>query len=504
MQLADLRDVARAELTGDGSVRVTGATLDSRRAEPGFLYAALPGARAHGADFAAQAAQGGAVAVLTDPAGAARLDVDLPVLVTADPRAVLGEVAAAVYGRPGRGLQLLGVTGTNGKTTVTYLLDAALTALGATTGLVGTVETRVAGERVPSVRTTPESPDLQRLFRRMVDASVDVCSMEVSSHALVLHRVDGAVFDVAGFTNLSQDHLDFHPTMDDYFAAKASLFTPQRARRAVVCIDDEWGRRLAAQAPIPVTTVTTTGAAVAEAAAAWRAEPGQVAQDGTTEFTVVSDTGRRYALRSPLPGAFNVANTALAFAMLTEAGFGAADVVRALADAGGVPGRMERVVLADASGWPQGQPLAVVDYAHTPSAVAAALQALRPATSGRLVIVLGAGGDRDPSKRQAMGRAAAAGADLVIVTDDNPRSEDPAAIRAAVLAGAGGSAREVPDRADAIAEAVAVTRGPADTIVVTGKGHETGQDIGGQIHPFDDRQVLHEALSRPRPERNPA
>ncbi|WP_445263027.1 UDP-N-acetylmuramoyl-L-alanyl-D-glutamate--2,6-diaminopimelate ligase [Pseudokineococcus sp. 1T1Z-3] len=496
-------------------VTVTGAVLDSRAAGPGDLYAALPGARTHGADHAGGAVAAGAVAVLTDPGGAHRLGpgVDgVPVLVVPEPRAVLGDLAARVHGtgvhRRGPGPVLLGVTGTNGKTTTAYLLEGALAATGRTTALVGTVETRVAGEVVASVRTTPEATDLHALLARMARAGVDAAALEVSSHALVLHRVDGLVLDVAGFTNLSQDHLDFHAGMEDYFAAKASLFTPARARRGVVVVDDAWGRRLAATATVPVVTVSTR----LDVDADWHAVAGEAGPDGT-DVDLRARDGRTFSTRAPLPGAFNVANTALAAVMLLEAGAGLAgrglgdldedDVSRGLAAAGQVPGRLQLVP------GPAGAPRVLVDYAHTPDAVAAALETLRPSTSGRLVVVLGAGGDRDRGKRGPMGAAAAACADVVVVTDDNPRSEEPAAVRAAVLAGAVGvpgasgapgpgpegppRVQEVGDRARAIRVALAAA-GPDGTVLVAGKGHERGQEVAGVVHPFDDRDEVRAAL----------
>lgn len=483
---------AGATATIPASVELSGVTLDSRQVRRGDLYAALPGAQAHGADFVDLAAARGAVAVLTDAEGADRAArAGLPVLVVPDPRAGLGRVASWVYGDPASHLLLLGVTGTNGKTTTTYLLDAGLRACGRVTGMVGTIETRVAGASAPSVRTTPESPDVHALLALMLERGVQVCSMEVSSHALALHRVDGITFDVVGFTNLSQDHLDFHGTLAEYFAAKASLFTPARARRGVVCVDDEWGRRLAAAATVPVTTLSATGGD-----ADWRVSGLEVTSTGApTSFDLTGPAGLRVRVSSPLPGAFNVANTALAAAMLVTAGFAPAPVVRGLAAGGEVPGRMERVQSTDPE-----QPLAVVDYAHTPAALTAALRALRPSTPGRLVVVVGAGGDRDRGKRAAMGAAAAADADLVVVTDDNPRTESPGAIRAAVLAGAravaGAEVVEVPDRAQAVLAAVRATAGRADTVLVAGKGHEQGQEVAGEVLPFDDRQVLREALER--------
>lgn len=471
-------------------VAVTGVTLDSRAVRPGDLYAALPGSRTHGALYSGDAAGRGAVAVLTDPPGAPdALACGLPVLVVDEPRARLGEVSAAVYGAPATRLLLLGVTGTNGKTTTTYLLDAALRAAGERTGMVGTVETRVADEVLPSVRTTPEAPDVHALLAVMAERGVGVCSMEVSSHALVLGRVDGLVFDVAAFTNLSQDHLDFHTDMEDYYAAKAQLFTRHRSRRGVVWADSPWGRRIAEEAQVPVVTVGTG------AGCDWRV--GEVATlDGgaRTGFVLTGPDGSRVPSCSPLPGAFNVANGALATVTLLEAGRPEAAAALAALTGVAVPGRMERVP------GPPGAPLAVVDYAHGPDAVTTSLRALRPPPPGRVVLVLGAGGDRDRSKRPLMGAAAAAGADVVLVTDDNPRSEDPAQVRAGLLAGAATVAaedraevREVGDRRAAISEAVRLARA-GDVVLVAGKGHEQGQEVAGTVQPFDDRVVLAEAL----------
>ncbi|MBT9254830.1 UDP-N-acetylmuramoyl-L-alanyl-D-glutamate--2,6-diaminopimelate ligase [Phycicoccus sp. MAQZ13P-2] len=472
---------------------VTGVTLDSRAVRPGDLYAALPGARAHGADFGAQVAAAGAVAVLTDAAGHDRLvaaGVDLPAVVVEEPRAVLGAVAARVYGTEELPVRLVGITGTNGKTTTAYLVHSALTALGHEVGLIGTVETRIGDERVGSVRTTPEAPDLHALLAVMAERGLDTCVMEVSSHALALHRVDGVVYDVALFTNLSQDHLDFHHDMDDYFAAKASLFTPERARRGLVCTDDAWGTRLLGEASVPVASLATG------TDADWTVHPDAA---DPAAFRLTGPDGVDLALRSALPGDFNVTNTAMAAAALVLAGEAPERVAEAVLADPHVPGRMERVAVEGAD-----LPRAVVDYAHTPDAISAALRALRPTTPGTLVCVTGAGGDRDRDKRHAMGAAAAQAADLVVVTDDNPRSEDPAAIRAAVLAGVesirsqGREVRvvEVGDRRRAIREAVAAVaaEGPAATVAVVGKGHETGQDVGGEVHPFDDRDELREAL----------
>jgi len=485
--------------TGSGGRTVTGVSLDSRAVAPGDLYAALPGSSAHGADYIAQAAAAGAVAVLTDDEGHRRGgDAGLPTLVCPQPRAVLGAVAAHVYGHPARDLLMLGVTGTNGKTTTTYLLDAALRSSGRVTGLIGTVETKVADEHVPSVRTTPEAPDLHRLLAVMRERGVQVCSMEVSSQALAQHRVDGVVVDVAGFTSFSQDHLDLHGDMATYLAAKALLFTPEHSRQAVVVIDDDGGRAIAERSSVPVTTVSGRR----DAGADWTVH--ERSFDGAATVFVLAHRGdgRRLRLRCALLGDFNVMNTAVAAVMLISAGLPADEVVEGLAGAGGVPGRMQQVSAGASSGATAG-PLGVVDYAHTPVAVAAALQALRVNVSGghRLIVVLGAGGDRDAGKRHAMGLAAATHADVVVVTDDNPRSEPPATIRAEVLAGAraaaltsGAQVVEVGERAAAIRHAADLAR-TGDVLLVAGKGHELGQDGGGVVHPFDDRLELAAALA---------
>jgi len=509
-------------------VSVSGVTLDSRTVREGDLYAALPGSRAHGASFTAAAVAAGARAVLTDATGQSIILAspevavrNVPVIVVVDPRAVLGGVAAFVYGdlfagRAGAALRLFGVTGTNGKTTTTYLLESALGALGLVTGLIGTVETRVGDERIASVRTTPEAPDVHALLAVMAERGIGACTMEVSSHALAQHRVDGVVFDVAAFTNLSQDHLDYHHDMRSYFAAKAALFTPEHARRAVVCVDDAWGEAMAvhaAAAALPVVRVRTTdgppdvhGTAQAGTAQADWSVVERVPGPASTRFTLRAPGGALVRATCPLPGDFNVANTAIAVVMLVEGGWAAQAAADAVSAAGPVPGRMETV---DGTGAP-GEPLGIVDYAHTPDAIAAACRAL--AGSPRpLVLVLGAGGDRDRAKRPAMGAAAARGADVVVVTDDNPRSEDPATIRAAVLGGAravlgtgAGSAAasevsEVPDRRAAVERAVDLAwghgeTGHAGTVLLAGKGHELGQEAAGSVTPFDDRLVLREAL----------
>jgi len=483
--IASWLGVPAPEAEVEVEVEVTGISLSSQRILPGDLYAALPGARAHGASYAVDAARSGAVAVLTDETGAqTAAEAGLPVLVVTDPRSVLGSLAAQVYGDPADSLRLLAVTGTQGKTTTTRLAELALEGAGISAAVVGTVGTRVAGEDIKTALTTPEAPDLHGLFALMRERGVEACAMEVSSHALVMGRVDGVVFDVAVFTNLGRDHLDFHADMEDYFAAKATLFTPERSRLGLVNVDDEFGRRLVAESLIETRTFSSEGAA-----ADWQAVDVRLGADGS-RFTVLGPAGQRIPAAVPIAGAFNVSNALAAVAGAAELGFDPLAVAAGLAVADGVPGRLERVET--------GRDFhVVVDYAHKPDAVEAALSTLRPLTTGRLLVVIGAGGDRDTGKRPVMGEIAARLADVLIVTDDNPRSEDPAAIRAEVLAGtrrAAAEVREVGDRREAIRTALELA-GPGDIVLVAGKGHETGQEIAGVVHPFDDRDVVRDELA---------
>jgi UDP-N-acetylmuramoyl-L-alanyl-D-glutamate--2,6-diaminopimelate ligase len=468
----------------------SGITLDSRAVHPGDLYVALPGAKVHGAAFCADAVAAGAVAVLTNPAGRARAAASgVPVFVVADPRARLGEVACWVYGNPSRRLRLIGVTGTSGKTTTTYLLESGLRTAGHLTGLIGGVETRIGKDRLASSLTTPEAPDLQALFAVMAERGVTAVAMEVSSHSLTLGRVGGTSFDVAVFTNLSQDHLDFHEDMEEYFRAKASLFTSRVV--GVINIDDKHGRRLAASATSTVTTFSASGRDEAD----WRAADVRSGADGSA-FRVIGPGGVEADVSVGLAGVFNVANALGAVVALVEAGIRLEDAVAGVAACPGVPGRLERV--PD----PGLGITAFVDYSHKPGAVEAVLRSLRPVTQGNLIIVLGCGGDRDRGKRPMMGAAAASLADVAILTSDNPRTEDPLAILAEMLDGVRSVPQDErariimePDRASAIWRAVSLAVA-GDVIVVAGKGHETGQYVAGAILPFDDRQVTALALDQ--------
>lgn len=492
VSLADLAASAGAVPASGGvvpAVSVRGVTLRAQDAAPGDLFAALPGSRAHGARYIDDAVSRGAVAVLTDAAGlaAAPAPLSVPALLHPDPRAVLGALAAQVYGRPSETVSVIGITGTSGKTTTTYLIEAGLRAAGRTAGLIGTVGIRIAGVDVPSSLTTPEAPALQALLALMAERGVDTAVMEVSSHALSQGRVDGLRFAVGGFTNLSRDHLDYHPTMADYFEAKARLFDPRsavHAQQSVICIDDDAGRAMAARAAAPVT-VSVSGRAD------WTVSEVTLQPDGSQEFTAGDPAGVHHRIGLRLPGGYNVANCLVALAVLDAVGVAPEQAAPGLRTAA-VPGRLEPVECGQDF-------LALVDYAHKPGALQAVLDTLRrqsaKTSGGRLAVVFGAGGDRDPGKRAPMGAVAAQLADLVVITDDNPRGEEPGSIRAEIARGAAGPAQvvEIGDRAEAIAHAVRWAQ-PGDVVLIAGKGHESGQTANGQTRPFDDRIELAKAL----------
>ncbi len=448
-------------LDGDPEATVTTTAHDSRRVGPGALFCCIPGATADGHDHAPAAVAEGAAALLVErPLGLGVPEVRVPSV-----RRVLGPVAAAVAGDPSHDLLVLGITGTNGKTTVVTLLAAVFDAAGVPATTIGTLT---------GARTTPEAPELQGLLAAARAEGRQVAAMEVSSHALDQHRVDGTRFAVAAFTNLSPDHLDHHGTMEAYFTAKARLFTPGLADRAVVCTDSPHGRLLRDGAQVP-----TIGVGLADAT------------DLVLEASGSRFTWRGQDVRLPLAGAFNVRNALVAAEVAVAAGLDPAVVAAGLAASPVIPGRMEAV---DA-----GQPFGVVvDYAHTPDGLAQVVAALREVTAGRLLVVFGCGGDRDASKRPLMGAAAAA-ADRVLLTTDNPRSEDPGAIIEAVRAGIPPETALTvePDRRSAIARALAEAH-PGDVVLIAGKGHETTQVIGDQVLPFDDRAVARELLEGAR------
>ena len=516
--LAELLGVGRAESIGSEPGRLSGVTLDSRAVRPGDLYAALPGARAHGATYAEQAVAAGAVAILTDPDGRDRaVRAGVPVFVVSNPRDRLGDISCWIYGDPSTRMTMVGVTGTSGKTTSSYLIEAGLRAAGHTTGLVGGVEIKVGAEIARASLTTPEAPDLQALLAVMAERGVTAAAMEVSSHSLALGRVAGTRYSVAVFTNLSQDHLDFHAGFEDYFRAKAKLFTPAYSAVGVVNVADRYGRRLVAEASVPVVTFCADPASGAYPQAEWRAADVRCGADGSS-FRVVGPGGVEADASVTLPGAFNVANALGAIVALVEAGADLADAVEGVASCPGVPGRLQRVQLSSGAPAPRGRrgesagvssmlaadglPDAFVDYSHKPGAVEAVLTALAQVTSGELIVVLGCGGDRDRGKRPLMGAAAARLSDVAIFTSDNPRSEDPLAILGEMLNGVlgvpqGQRARVIiePDRAAAIDLAVGQA-GKGDVVLVAGKGHETGQYVGGTVLPFDDAAVTAAALAR--------
>jgi UDP-N-acetylmuramoyl-L-alanyl-D-glutamate--2,6-diaminopimelate ligase len=440
------------EVLGGLSVEVRDLAYDARGVTPGALFFAVPGERADGHDFAAEAVERGAVALVVER----RLDLPVPQVVVRDTRAAMAPAADVFFGEPTRELEVVGVTGTSGKTTTSFLLFAILAAAGRRPGLLGTVEARVGGERRGVVRTTPEAIDLQRVFREMLDAGDRSCAMEASSHASVLHRLDRVRFAVLIFTNLSQDHLDFHGDMEAYFEAKRRLFHVEPRPVAVVNVGDEHGRRLAEELPDAVT------------------------------FSA-DDAGALDGIALRLRGRFNVENALGALTAARALGIDEDAIRQGLESVRGVPGRFESV---DA-----GQPFhVIVDYAHKPDALEKVLRAARDlAGENRVVCVVGAGGDRDRGKRAVMGRLASDLADVVIVTSDNPRSEDPEAIAAEIVSGAEGEVEVELDRAAAIGRAVELARA-GDVVLIAGKGAEQGQEFADRTVPFDDREAAKDAL----------
>lgn len=481
MQLQELlADVDVLDVVGDATVDVRSLAHDSRRVEAGACFACIVGSNSDGHEHAPEALAAGAVALLVER----DLGLRVPEARVADVRQALGPAAARLYGDPSRTLRCLGVTGTNGKTTVTHLLAAIAGAAGEASGVVGTVGARVGTEALPLEHTTPEADELQHLLATMRDQGVATVALEVSSHALTQHRVDGTWFRAVCFTNLTHDHLDFHPSLDAYFDAKARLFDPTRAGAAAINVDDPRGPELARRARARDLPVTTFGLSSPADVIATNIV---VAADGG-HFTLVDADREPLNLTTPLLGRHNVSNALAAAVTARLAGFDSPAIASGLAAVATLPGRLERV---DA-----GQRFTVlVDYAHTPDALRAALAAARTlAGTQRVLVVFGCGGERDAAKRPEMGRVAATDADVVVVTSDNPRSEDPAAIAAAVVDGAPNRPATVElDRRLAIRSALASAR-VGDVVLIAGKGHETIQRVGDQSIAFDDRVVAREEL----------
>jgi UDP-N-acetylmuramoyl-L-alanyl-D-glutamate--2,6-diaminopimelate ligase len=461
------------ELRGDPATSVTELTYRSDEASAGSLFFCIPGGRVDGHAFAADALAHGSTALLVER----WLDAPATQVRVPSVRAAMGPVSAAFFGRPADRMTVVGITGTNGKTTTTYLLEAVFRAAGRTPGVVGTTGVRIDGDPVPFPRTTPEAPDLHRLLARMVEAGVEAVAMEASSHGLDQHRVDGVRFAVAVFTNLTQDHLDYHASMQEYFLAKARLFTPELAERAVVNVDSAEGRRLL-ESGLPTLTYGLGAGADVRATDVRTTREGIAFRVGDLE------------VRSSLHGLFNVENCLATLATARALGIADDVVARGIAAVRGVPGRVEAVEAGQ-------DYLVVVDYAHTPDSLENVLRAVRPLASGRVLVVFGCGGDRDRSKRPLMGRAATTGADLTVITSDNPRTEDPTAIIAEIEPGAregGGDFLVEPDRRAAIRLAVSRARA-GDVVVIAGKGHETYQELADRTIGFDDRAVAAEEIA---------
>lgn len=482
MLLTDLlQGLDAQELGRPSGISISDVVHDDRRVTPGSLFACLVGARADGHSYAAQALERGAAALLVQRP----LDLDAPQVLTPSVRALLGPIAARLNGEPSRAMPVFGVTGTNGKTTVTYLMDGILRAGGFHAAIIGTTGVRVGEELIPTGFTTPEADELQRWFARLRADAVNAVAMEVSSHALHAQRVAGTQFAAAGFTNLSHDHLDYHGTMEAYFDAKALLFTPEYTSTAAILVTSDWGAAMAQRARAAGVTVLAVG----EDLVATDVVFGSRATAARIDDRRSGESG---LLELPLVGPYNLANALVAIGMWRAHGGDLAVGLAGCATTRAVPGRLERVDV--------GQPFSVlVDYAHTPDALENVLAAARElAGDAHVIVVIGCGGDRDPHKRPHMGRIAATGADVAVITSDNPRSEDPQLIADAMLAGTDGTdgdVRCILDRRDAIAEALAIAKA-GDIVVIAGKGHETGQTAQGVTRPFDDRQVAIELLEQ--------
>ena len=488
-------DGASAALKGC-DLAVTGVTVSSNDCEPGWIFVAIPGLKQHGIRFAHAAIEAGASVILTDEEGrvqAHERGLGTPVVQVADPRGVVPALCANVYSCPSSRLTTMAVTGTNGKTTTSYLMRAAIASRFPQASLCGTVEMHVGPISFEAVRTTAEAPVIARFLAATEQYECGAGIIELSAHALSLHRVDGVVFDVAAFTNLQHDHLDYYGDMEHYFAAKALLFTPEHSRAGVVCVDDEWGQRLAAEATVPVTTVS----ALSTTSADWQVR--DIAPDqsiGRTVFTLVDPDGVGHRVAMPILGEVNVQNTAVAIVSAVTLGIDLSEVIASVEDAPQIPGRMEKV-----NPTPGAQPLVIVDYAHTPEALEWTLRSTRELTPGKVVIVFGTDGDRDATKREHLAQIAAREADILWVTDENPRTEDPQSIRDYLLRGIASVRPGMEDvtevttcRRDAVRRAI-LAADPGDTVIITGKGAEWYQEIQGIHHRYNDVPVAAEVLA---------
>ena len=487
--LADIAQSCGAEssvsLEDLGKILITGITHNDKEVLPGDLFIALPGLKRHGAEFASSAFKHGAVAVVTDRAGA-HLVKDVPVLVVSNPRAMAGRIAALLYSEPMRDLNCIAVTGTNGKTTVTTLLHQIFEGANRDCGLIGTVETRIGSETIASKHTTPEATDLQALAAVMRERHMRHLVVEASSHALALHRLEGAYFAIAGFTNLTQDHLDFHGDMETYFATKASLFNFSLANLACINIDDPYGARLAQSTELPAISISRL-----DQKANWHFIEID-AEAKRTNLKIRGTGGILIETSTTLRGAYNFDNLLMAIAIAVESGVDPVDIAALVPHISGAVGRLEEIAI--------GQDFtAIVDYAHTPDAVTSALKSIREFTSGKVIAVLGCGGDRDTSKRSLMGKSLNENSDVAVYTSDNPRSEDPILILQAMTKGISitDPSQIISDRSTAISYAVSIARA-GDTVVILGKGHELGQEVNGKTFDFDDRLVLAKAIEAKR------
>lgn len=487
-QISDFLEISHAA----NNPLIRGLTLNSKEVRAGDLFVALQGIHTHGISFLDEVIRAGAVAVLTDHNGYesaikthSNQSDALPILAARDVRGALGPLASWFYGVPSHDLRLYGVTGTNGKTTVSYLLDHIWRENRRESGLMGTVEVKIAGDRYPSTRTTLEAPDLQALLATFSERHIRNVVMEVSSHALALHRADGARFATVAFTNLSQDHLDFHGDMESYFKAKKRLFTLSFAESAIINVDTEWGRRLYHEASIPALDLSLTNRK-----AGWHLIERMPHGAGGMQFAVRGPNGVLLDVRTPLVGEYNIANAMMAIALAVDSGIDPLAAADALSNANGAPGRLERIDHPDGVS-------VLIDYAHSPDAVERVISAVKANTPGRVIGILGCGGNRDSSKRPLMGAALATGCDLAIFTSDNPRGESAEAIIAEMGPDRFSNVEVEIDRRKAIERGLALAI-KGDVLLILGKGHESGQEIRGVIHPFNDRDVARELIGKGR------